>query len=560
VIGVLAKPEQAAVVEEFFELFKTPWEPFRPGRHYDVVIATTAIVPAGPASLLLVYSAGPTSCDATYRLAAESRQPGPCQVEDAAGRSLPIYGDLATFEPSDRARPCLTAAAGTVGVRLDTSSSTVLRVGYDLFAEVEHLLTTGQPLDRAHVPTLDLHIAMLREWMLAAGVGFVEIAPAPAGHPFTVCLTHDIDFIGIRQHFFDHTMFGFLYRSTIGGLRDWMRGRLPVARVLKMWRAAVSLPFVYLGWARDFWEPFEWFLNVERPLPATYFLIPFKRRAGEHVPGRHAQRRATAYDVGDLTLRTATLLDHGCEVGVHGIDAWHSVERGEEELRRVSDVTADPGVGIRMHWLLQNAETPATLERAGYAYDSTAGYNDTIGYRNGTTQVYRPLGNHTLLELPLHSQDGALFYPQKLDLSETEAARRCGELIAHSRTGGGVLTVLWHDRSHGPERFWGEFYAGLVDTLKAERPWFATCAQLVGWFRQRRDVRFEVVESADGVRTTLRAAGEPISPPLVIRLHRPAAQGSAAPTSLDRIWDGATAADVASTRPVMVQQRAHSLS
>ena len=66
-----------------------------------------------------------------------------------------------------------------------------------------------------------------------------------------------------------------------------------------------SLPFVYAGWAKDFWEPFEWYLEVEKGLPATYFLIPFKRRAGEKVPGRHASRRATAYDVGDLSDWTA---------------------------------------------------------------------------------------------------------------------------------------------------------------------------------------------------------------------------------------------------------------
>ena len=74
-----------------------------------------------------------------------------------------------------------------------------------------------------------------------------------------------------------------------------------------------------------------------------------------------------------------------------------------------------------MHWLLRDANTASALEQAGYAYDPTVGYNETIGYRNGTTQVFRPLGAQTLLELPLHIQDGALFYPQRLDLSEPEA-------------------------------------------------------------------------------------------------------------------------------------------
>src|SRR5207247_325007 len=147
--------------------------------------------------------------------------------------------------------------------------------------------------------------------------------------------------------------------------------------------------------------------------------------AGEHVSGRYGSRRATAYDVTDLPEWTATLTQAGCEVGVHGIDAWHSVDSGREELARVAGVAGASVVGMRMHWLLRDTNTAAVLENAGYAYDSTAGYNETIGYRNGTGQVFRPLGTASLLELPLHIQDGALFYPQQLDLSETEAEGRC---------------------------------------------------------------------------------------------------------------------------------------
>ena len=86
-----------------------------------------------------------------------------------------------------------------------------------------------------------------------------------------------------------------------------------------------------------------------------------------------------------------------------------------------------------MHWLLRDANTPSVLEQAGYAYDSTVGYNETVGYRAGTSQVFRPSGATTLLELPLHIQDGALFYPQRLDLSEPEAEKRCQALIDNAR-------------------------------------------------------------------------------------------------------------------------------
>ena len=37
-IGVIASRAEVSVVCEFFELFKTPWEFYRDGSHYDVLV------------------------------------------------------------------------------------------------------------------------------------------------------------------------------------------------------------------------------------------------------------------------------------------------------------------------------------------------------------------------------------------------------------------------------------------------------------------------------------------------------------------------------------------
>jgi len=424
----------------------------------------------------------------------------------------------------------------------------MIRLGYDLFEEVRLLLSAGQPVNQAPIPTLDLHISMLRNLILSEGIPLLEIPPAPAEHAFTVCLTHDIDFIGIRDHKFDHTMWGFLYRSTVGAVRNFVSGKISVNRLLEMWQAAASLPFVYFGWVKDFWSPFEWYLRVEKDLAATYFLIPFKGCSGEHVPGKRAAWRATAYDAGDVRSWIAILCREGCELGVHGIDAWHSVEKGRAELSRIAELTGGSQVGIRMHWLLHNANTASALDQSGYAYDSTAGYNETVGYLSGTTQVFRPLGAKTLLELPLHIQDGALFYPNRLDLSEPQAEERCKDMIRNAGEFGGVLTVLWHDRSHGPERFWGDFYINLVDVLKSSDAWFATASQAVRWFQKRREVRFERAGIANGVRVFADKAveREPLLP-LCLRVHRPSVEqhpqrsNGATSTYVDVPWNAGTA-------------------
>jgi hypothetical protein len=508
------------VVEEFFELFKTPWETYRSGHSYDVVIASVEEIPEVNTKLLLLYGPAPKNIDARIGVAARERRRR--AVVSDGHTQIPIYGELLTLaEGTGQEVTCLTAGSEIAGVRVGSPDSLTIRLGYDLFQEVQFLLSEGQPAENAHIPTLDIHIRMLREWILNAGIPLVEIPPVPAGHSFSICLTHDIDFVGIRNHCFDHTMWGFLYRSTIGATRNFFRSRISLPQLLKSWEAAASLPLVYLGWVEDFWDPFDWYLQVEKSLPATYFLIPFKRRPGENVSARHASRRAAAYDIGDLPHWTTTLMKEGCELGVHGIDAWHSVEKGRDELARIAAVSGESSIGIRMHWLLRDANTLRVLEEAGYNFDSTVGYNETIGYRSGTAQVFRPGGAQSLLELPLHIQDGALFYRQRLDLSEPEAWERCAALINHAREFGGVLTVLWHDRSHAPERFWGGFYVRLVRELRSLDSWFGTAGQVVGWFRKRREVRFERVEATDAsAHIRLRYHGQEISPPLSIRVHR----------------------------------------
>ena len=367
-----------------------------------------------------------------------------------------------------------------------------------------------------------------------------------------VCLTHDIDFVGIRRHVFDHTMWGFLYRATFGALYNYLRGRRTLAHLAQSWFSVVSLPIIYAGWARDFWEPFEWYLQVEDGLPVTYFLIPFKRRPGDKVAGRRAVHRAAAYGVSDIPEWLAVLQERHCEIGTHGIDAWHSSEKGRAELAATRAVAGGCCGGIRIHWLLNDENTPAALEQAGYEYDSTCGYNEAVGYRAGTSQVFRATGVRLFVELPMHIQDGALFYSERLDLTESEAEKVCQELINNSKRRGGVLTVLWHDRSHGPERFWGDFYIRLLAALRSLDTWFGTAAQVVTWFRKRRQVHPEQVDGIGSTSVRVCCDDGAIEPPLRIRVYGPLWRNSnseapcvAAGISFNEIvWDGTSVVEL----------------
>src|SRR5438876_5215843 len=104
---------------------------------------------------------------------------------------------------------------------------------------------------------MEMHIALLRDLITGCSISLVEIPPVPAGYSFTVCLTHDVDHVGIRNHKCDHTMFGFLYRATIGSVINVCKGRRSLRQLAANWAAAISLPLVHLGLAKDFWYQFD---------------------------------------------------------------------------------------------------------------------------------------------------------------------------------------------------------------------------------------------------------------------------------------------------------------
>ena len=509
-ISVLANENDQPVVQEFFELFKTPWEFFRAGTSAEVLLCTETEVPASEAKLVLIYGSELTSFDRAQSAPVRPQGAGKNVTND--GKVFPIYGQSLALENSPN--PAL--------LETKQGNQTIVRIGYDLFSEIRHLLIIGQPMEYAATPTLERHIELLRELILRHAAPLLEIPPAPSGHQFIACLTHDVDHVGICNHKFDHTMFGFLFRATVGSVLDVMRGKKNLGQLAKNWLAVLKLPFVHLGLVKDFWYQFDHYVELENGAASTFFIIPKKGETGLDAKGNRQAKRAASYDARDLKDILCGLEKSGKEIGVHGIDAWRDVIAGRAEQRIISDLTGAKEFGVRMHWLYFGEQTHATLEAAGFTYDSTVGYNGTVGYRVGTTQIFKPLTTKNLLELPMHAMDTALFYPSYLNLSEAQAAEKIQPLIEHATQTGGTLTVNWHDRSIAPERLWDGSYVRLIAECKQNGAWFATAAQAVAWFRQRRGASFACTASGITVRST--NSGGKILPGLRIRIHESGAK------------------------------------
>jgi hypothetical protein len=520
-MGVIANPAEEDIVREFFELFKIPWEFYREGVRYDVVLCTdVSAIEGARAKLVLVYAGGKAAFDTVRNVQVDSQRKG--ANLSFSGKPLPIYGNAVTFD--DGASVLTEDGSGMPALCLRQFGEDLFAcIGYDLFQEIETLLTTGQPFENAAVPALEVHIQLLRDLITSSGIPLLEIPPVPDGYSFIACLTHDLDHAAIRRHKFDATIWGFLYRAIAGSAINVARRRLPLGKLFTNWAAAAKLPLIYLGLAQDIWYEFDRYIELEDGRPSTFFVIPFENRPGRSSTGEAPRYRETKYDVSHIAAKLPRLIAAGCEIGLHGIDAWLDSTNGREEARRISEISATPVFGVRMHWLYSDGRSAGALEEAGFSYDSTVGYNDTVGYRAGTGQAFKPLSATHLLELPMQIMDTALFYPTYLNLTEREARERLSPVFDDAVRYGGALTVNWHDRSIAPERLWGDFYVGLLNELTARGAWFSTAEQAVSWFRRRRSSVFERVDCEDKrlrVSVVDGHSGDDC-PGLRLRFHRP---------------------------------------
>ena len=195
------------------------------------------------------------------------------------------------------------------------------------------------------------------------------------------------------------------------------------------------------------------------------------------------------YRIENLKGTLRMILDEGFEIGLHGsYTAYKNLNQLKKEKERLEKVIGENVLGYRNHYLrFKIPETWKLLEKAGFKYDSTIGYNDLAGFRGGVPYPFYgfdPNGDETfkVLEIPLNVMDGTLF--EYMHLSVDKAFELVKKLMGIVEKYHGVLTLNWHNDKFD-DIYWKcyeELYIKILKEAKKRNAWLTNGIEIAEWW------------------------------------------------------------------------------
>lgn len=373
----------------------------------------------------------------------------PVQIKEEAGnffsQHAPWPQDIAWQEWLGQPLPLLFAARADRP--LLTQHPDFVEVNYDLIAGAFYFLSGWQEyhsLDRdyhgrfpyhsslqyklgcIHLPVVNYYFDILKT-AIEIATGQVLLSRHHSGEAFTVLLTHDID-------------------NTESGWKEEAKAAWQQGGAGKLLKAGLSRLR-----GRDPW--FNW-LEVAGTIAASGGVSTFFFLA-EQKPFR-----GTANADYDLTkskyLRgIQALAAGGSEIAVHG--SLQAAENGEKLLQEIRRLPL-PVRGNRFHYLrFEPRKTPALLDAAGLAYDSSLGFAEHFGFRHGYCFPFRLFNfqenkPYACLEIPLVLMDATLHHPHYLQLQPDEVLPALKPVLAEIEKFKGCFTLLWHNENFTPHK------------------------------------------------------------------------------------------------------------
>ena len=171
-----------------------------------------------------------------------------------------------------------------------------------------------------------------------------------------------------------------------------------------------------------------------------------------------------------------------------GYYAYKELNEITAEKRRLENVSGKECIGYRNHYLrFLVPETWEYLAKAGFKYDTTLGFNDAVGFRNGMCHPFKPFNLNSqktidILEIPLVIMDSALL--TYATSSPEQAWKVARDMVDITEKLGGVLTVLWHNTAFArPDRKeWRKIYEKILVYGTEKNAWITSGEEIFNWW------------------------------------------------------------------------------
>lgn len=100
----------------------------------------------------------------------------------------------------------------------------------------------------------------------------------------------------------------------------------------------------------------------------------------------------STYDMDDVSNEMRRISERGWEIGLHGsLEAHSNLPLMTEEKKRIEHALGKEVIGYRNHFLrFKIPKTWELIREAGFKYDTTFGFNEKAGFRNGMCHPFFP--------------------------------------------------------------------------------------------------------------------------------------------------------------------------
>lgn len=289
---------------------------------------------------------------------------------------------------------------------------------------------------RQGISSLKPHASLLMAWLentLCNGSSKEALPKAPspaAGDEHLVVCSHDVDFYLTSR---PSALVRLIKNIGIG-----VFSRQPKSHFVETFGL---IPLVLAGKPIGHYLPSLIDANRRHDIQATFFAV-----------ARRGHRRDPNYRIAQIApfLREAT--KEGFSVGLHG--SYRSILEDRslpEEARLLEETVGQKPLSGRQHWLRFSSHEDlfAQVAKAGLLADSSLGFPDMVGFRNGASFAFPPYdftreAPYPFLEIPLVLMDGGLETASRQWHRPANAL--ANEVLDESRAvGWGGVAVLWHN-------------------------------------------------------------------------------------------------------------------